>query len=168
MMEDMTYEQVINVAKKVLGEGNKRRLAVGYVPDKVKMDTFPEEFVEFKPEDASKFTGKAHFKCAVSLPSLLKKGSVKKGASDDASVSKGGDLQASKGPQATQAKVSEEIQLPEKEPEKVAPVEEEEELPSPEKVAQESVEAQGALMAALEESSSHVDEDKPKVTYYPD
>jgi len=122
LIEDMSYDQVINVATKVLGASNKKRMAVGYVPDKASMDEFPEEFIAFDPKNDPKFEGKKQFKCVVSVPTLLKtthrasKAGFKSGAPHHASLKNTGKgvvsvtaSSESHSPEAV-SKVSEEIQ----------------------------------------------------------
>jgi insulysin len=86
LTEDLKYEEVLAVAKKVFSPDNKRRVAIGYTRKGDKLDKLPAEFVEFKPT-MGKFAGKEQFHCPVKG---MDSEEVKKKHDDALTLTKGG------------------------------------------------------------------------------
>merc|ERR1712196_755188 len=166
IIEELTHADVVAVAKKILGAANKKKMTIGYTPKDVKADDFPKEYVAFDPKKNNKFAAKPKFACAVDVPTLAKTIDETKGTgssdADKAVSTEGDDKDASVHADKTApVKPEEEVQIPaEPETEAVEPV-------SAEEFESDSAQTQGALMAALKIASKNVEEDKPKVHYYP-
>jgi len=94
--KDLTYQTVLDVAKKVF-KGNNKQLAVAYThqDDKLDSDKMPKEFIPFDAK-TGKFVSKTEFKCPVKMD-LPKKRSAEDAASRTPSSSgkssQAGDVQ---------------------------------------------------------------------------